>query len=112
LGFKVSTDVNGVLMRIQKNENRALPALSMQVLKDCNYYCKQDQGGLIASSLTASDLNSGILIWDTKYANRQYWLPATSTDVNANASYMWCHKAYNRFGKSWGILLQKLFEEG
>ena len=44
--------------------------------------------------------------------NRQYWLPTACTDVNSNAAYMWCHKAYDRFHEDWEKLLQKLLEEG
>ena len=42
----------------------------------------------------------------------QYYLGATSTDINANATKMWCQAAYARFGSDWETLLQKLLEEG
>lgn len=110
MSFKIKSDVHGTRAQIQSDVDRVLPILSAQILEDCNYFCKQDQGGLIDSSLIASDLQHGELIWNTMYANRQYWLPATCTDVNSNAAYMWCHKAYDRFGQDWSKLLQKLLE--
>ena len=91
--FEIETDIPGIKLQIRQAIDRALPVLAQQILKDCNYFCKQDQGGLINSSLIASNVESGDLIWDTVYANRQYWLPTACTDVNSNAAYMWCHKA-------------------
>ena len=108
--FEIVTDMPGIKAQIKADTKRVLPALSQQILKDCNYFCKQDQSGLIDSSLTASRPEDGDLIWDTLYANRQYWLPATCTDVNSNAAYMWCHKAYDTYGQDWERLLQKLLE--
>lgn len=110
--FEIETDMSGVRAQVKAAIDRALPILAQQILEDCNYFCKQDQDTLIDSSLTASDISNGDLIWDTVYANRQYWLPAACTDVNSNASYMWCHKAYDRFHEDWEKLLQKLLEEG
>lgn len=112
MDFEIISDIQGVQAHIQADIERVLPILSQQILKDCNYFCKQDQGGLISSSLTSSDLEHGNLIWNTVYANRQYWLPATVTDVNSHAAYMWCHKAFNKFGRDWEMLLQKLLEGG
>lgn len=109
--FEIETDIPGIKLQIRQAIDRALPVLAQQILKDCNYFCKQDQGGLINSSLIASNVESGDLIWDTVYANRQYWLPTACTDVNSNAAYMWCHKAYDRFHDDWEKLLQKLLEE-
>ena len=109
-GFEIHTDMAGVKTQVSADIDRVLPILSQQILKDCNYFCKQDQGGLIDSSLIASRPEEGDLVWDTVYANRQYWLPATCTDINSNAAYMWCHKAYDRFGDDWQRLLQKLLE--
>ena len=105
---EIETDKRGIRASVRADIDRVLPALTEQILQDCNYFCKEDQGGLIASSITASDIPNGDLIWDTLYANRQYWLPATSRDVNPNAAYMWCHKAYDRFHKDWEELVQRL----
>ena len=112
MNFEVSMDIAGIEADIQADIGRALPILSQQILQDCNYFCKQDQGGLIASSLSKSDLAHGELIWDTAYAAMQYYLGTASHDVNPHATKMWCEKAYSRFGREWEALLQRLIENG
>lgn len=112
MNFEVSMDIAGIEADIQADIGRALPILSQQILQDCNYFCKQDQGGLIASSLSKSDLEHGELIWDTAYAAMQYYLGAASHDVNPHATKMWCEKAYAHFGREWETLLQRLLENG
>ena len=109
--FEIETDIPGIKLQIRQAIDRALPVLAQQILNDCNYFCKQDQSDLINSSLIASNIDDGDLIWYTVYANRQYWLPTACTDFNSNAAYMWCHKAYDRFHEDWEKLLQKLLEE-
>ena len=77
-----------------------LPNLSKEILDDCNYYCKEDTGALIASSESDSDLAHGHLVWDAAaqngyvYAARQHYIiPTARTGVNPNASWMWTHVA-------------------
>lgn len=112
MDLEINTDSFAIKVQVETDIKRVLPILSQQILQDCNYFCKQDQGGLIASSQTASNLEEGTLIWNTVYAVMQYYLGATSTDINANATKMWCQAAYARFGADWEALIQKLLEEG
>lgn len=91
-------------------EGKALLIASEQVLKDCNYYCKQDQGTLITSSITHSQLEKGKLIWKTPYAKKQYYLQTANTDVNSNASWMWCHKAKAAHSKEWKKVFDTVFK--
>lgn len=111
LQFEIETDRAGLRAVVRNDIRRALPILSQQILADCNYFCKQDQSGLINSSITASDIDHGDLVWDTAYAAMQYFLPSAVKDVNPNAASMWCHKACEVYGKDWEKLLQKLLEE-
>lgn len=111
-GVEVVTDLSALKLRVKSDIDRILPQLTEQILKDCNYFCKQDQGTLISSSLTASDIQHGDIIWDTVYAAMQYYLPAAVKDVNPNATAMWCHKAYETYGDAWQKQLQKLVEGG
>lgn len=90
-------------------EGKALLIASEQVLKDCNYYCKQDQGTLISSSITHSQLEKGKLIWKTPYAKKQYYLQTAHSDVNSNASWMWCHKAKAAHSKEWKKVFDTVF---
>ena len=79
-----------------------------QVLKDSNYFCRQDQKGLINSSIVSSRPADGVLIWNTPYARAVYYTGEPSTDKNPNASLMWFHKAQAEFGKDWTVLAEKL----
>lgn len=103
----VETDRAAIRAQVETGIEQALPILSEQVLKDCNNYCKEDQGTLISSSQSASDVQKGNLVWDTPYAAKQYYLPAASHDVNPNAASMWCHKAYDAHHDDWSETLQK-----
>ena len=78
MNLEINTDSFAVKAQIEADIKRVLPVLSQQILQDCNYFCKQDQGGLIASSQTASNFEEGTLIWNTVYAVMQYYLGATS----------------------------------
>lgn len=111
MSFTVTFDKSACAARIREAaEGRALFITSEQVLKDCNYYCKQDQGTLIDSSITHSVLEKGRLIWRTPYAKRQYYLNAANTDVNANAVWMWCHKAKAKHKKDWNKIYDTAFK--
>lgn len=76
--------------------------LSSQILKDCNYFCKEDTGLLIISSHEHSDLKRGRLVWQTPYAARQYYEIRTAyKDVNPNATWRWVEVAKRAFLKDW-----------
>lgn len=104
--------VNGTNIRLEFSRlvDRKMGILAMQILKDCNYFCRQDQGTLIASSYIASQPNDGKLVWDTPYAKRMYFTGQASKDVNQNAEIMWCEKARARFGGDWEVLANKLMK--
>ena len=94
-------------MRIAYNVNQAwkgiLPQLSEEILNDCNQYCKMDTGNLIASSYIHSKLDEGKLIWQTRYARRQYWAIRTAITDNGNpkATWKWCEAAKKQHLKQW-----------
>jgi glutamine cyclotransferase len=75
--------------------------LSRQALADCNRYCKVDSGKLKASSLTASDLQRGRLIWKSDYARSAYYSEGANRDKNPLAGKMWAHKAALLNRKRW-----------
>lgn len=87
-----------------------LPLLSNEILNDCNLYCKEESGALIASSLIHSKLKKGKLIWQTPYARRQYWEIRTAyTDSNPNASWKWCEVAKQNHFPQWQQQANALF---
>ena len=110
-GCKIEFDAKAIGARVKKGIKLGVAPLMEQVLKDSNFYCRQDQGTLIASSQIASRPKDGVLIWDTPYAKRVYFTGEPSKDVNANASLMWFHKAQNQHCNEWAALAQKLVKE-
>lgn len=108
----VTLDRARVKARIKAGIDKMIPAVTEQALADCNYFAKRDQGTLIESSETASDIQNGELVWNTPYAKKQYYTGTPSKDVNPNASLMWCEKAKDTYGGDWQKIAQKQFEEG
>lgn len=91
LDVRVDLDI-GKLQSKRKNATKAAQMqLDQDVLKDSNYYAPQDKSNLIGSSLIASKIGQGELIWDTKYAKRLYYNPQYnfSKDKNPNAQGLW-----------------------
>lgn len=95
--FKVKVDVDE--SKLQSKRRNATKGAQMQldqdVLKDSNYYAPQDESHLINSSIRASQIGKGKLIWDTKYARRLYYNPqySFSKDKNPNARGLWFEAA-------------------
>ena len=62
-----------IAMKIRAAADKAVGIVSVQILADCNGYCPQDQdGALINSSVTFSDIPRGNLVWSTPYARYLY----------------------------------------
>lgn len=98
---------------IRQWDEKTLPALSEQILTDCNEYCKEDTGALIASSKLHSEPQKGRLVWSTPYARRQYWeIRGASHDVRPQASWRWCLKGKQLHLSTWRKLAQKLYRGG
>lgn len=103
-------DMVGILDSIEQANCEAIAIMGEQVLADSNYYCKKDQSMLIDSSLSNSDLESGVIVWDTPYAQRQYYLESAHTDKNPNAQMMWAHKARDVYVDQWLEVYKKAFK--
>ena len=101
--IKISTSEVGA--KVQGAWDKALRALSGQVLNDCNQYCKVDQTALRSSSYAHSQLNNGRLIWATPYAKRQYW--AIPTALTPGTSWKWCEVAKSKHKGDWEKIAQK-----
>ena len=108
----IDIDVPKITRKVKKAWEKGLPQLSEEILNDCNQYCKEKTGALIASSYTASKPEKGELVWDTVYAARQYYeIPTAHTDVNPNASWKWCEVAQAKHGEQWNKQAQQLLKE-
>ena len=109
---KINIQRHAVVAKINGAFQASLPQLSEEILNDCNQYCKEDTGMLIASSLTHSRPQEGTLIWQTPYARRQYWAIRTAfKTVNSNATWRWCEYAKQRFLQKWNRQAQRLLED-
>lgn len=58
MGSRVQITINRsrISARINAGINKMIPAVAEQALADCNYFARRDQGTMIESSETASDL--------------------------------------------------------
>ena len=99
---KVDVDTLKIQAKMDHAWKQGLEMLSSQILRDCNRYCKEDTGMLIASSQIHSDLKNGKLVWQTPYAARQYYEIRTAyKDVNSEASWRWCEVARTNHLERW-----------
>lgn len=110
--IRVIHDLAAIQARILNASDRAQAVLTEQVVKDSNYYCRQDQGTLIASSQTASDFARGLAVWDTPYAKRVFYTGNPSKAVNQHAELMWVEKARSEHVRDWQAIAQKALREG
>ena len=100
-----------VQARVNDAFRRGLPLLTATVRDDCNQYCKEDTGMLIASSMVHTVLSEGKVIWQTPYAKRQYWAIRTAFhDVNPKATWKWAHEAKSHCMEQWERQAQRLME--
>ena len=108
----VNISENKIQIKMDNVWNNGLAKLSSEILNDCNQYCKEDTGMLIASSYIHSKLDEGKLIWQTPYARRQYYAIRTAhTDVNSQARWKWANYAKSRHLRQWTRQAQRIMEE-
>lgn len=109
--IKINIPRHAIEAKVQADFDRHLPELSEEILNDCNQYCKEDTGTLIASSLVHSLPQEGKLIWQTPYARRQYWEIRTAyKTVNPGATWRWCETAKRLHLAKWQRQAQRLME--
>lgn len=111
MAVRINISENKIQIKMDNTWNNGLAMLSSEILNDCNQYCKEDTGMLIASSYIHSKLDEGKLIWNTPYARRQYYKIRTAhTDVNPQARWKWAHFAKSVHMKQWARQAQKIME--
>ena len=99
---KININKPAVAAKVETAFKKGLPQLSEEILNDCNEYCKEDTGTLIASSHVHSKPQEGKLIWQTPYARQQYWAIRTAIpQPNAKATWKWCEAAKKQHLKQW-----------
>lgn len=102
---KIQISTQQVQAKVKTAWDKGLYALSSEILADCNEYCKEDQGMLIASSNIKSRPQEGKLIWETPYARRQYW--EIKTSLRPGRTWKWCETAKHKWLSRWKRLAEK-----
>lgn len=109
--MKISINRHAVEARVMGAFKAGLSVLAGEIRDDCNQYCKEDTGMLIASSMVHSRLDQGRIIWQTPYARRQYWEIRTAYQtVNPNAQWRWAEAAKRYHMHDWERQAQRLLE--
>jgi len=111
MSVRVTFNKTAVRARVHAASEKALPIMTNEFLKDANYYCREETGELIRSSLRASEPEKGIAIWDTDYARKVYYTGRPSIDTNPNASLMWAHKAHTLHKDKYRRIYDKVVKE-
>ncbi len=136
----VTVNINSarIAAKISAAGNRAVATIAQTILDDINEYVPDDQGQLIASSETHSDIEHGTLVWATPYARYLYHGvlmvdPATGSayaregqtkvvaspevqlkfdkHTNPKAGSHWCERAYADKHEEWQEQYQAAFKE-
>ena len=107
----VTLDKEAVKARVEAAAQKCTAVFANELLKDANFYCREDSGELIRSSIRASKPEEGLLIWDTPYAKRMYFTGRPVTDRNPNASLMWVHRAANENKDKYIRMLKKIIKQ-
>ena len=96
-----------IIRRFEDRNSLAVAALSQQILKDSNFYCPLKTGTLQKSAIINTVLGSGLVIWRTPYARRQYYGVNFdhSKSANPNACAKWFEAAKARKMKDWEKLV-------
>lgn len=110
--MNVDVQINGpdMLLSADRALNLAVKAVANTALRNCNYYCKHDSKALINSSIIHSDMGSAELKWVTPYAEYQYYLPNTRTDINPHAAPHWCEVAEKNHKEQWQAVFKRVYD--
>ena len=112
MSVKVTLNKAAVNARVQATSAKGTFIMANELLKDANYYCREDTGELIRSAINASQPEKGLLIWNTPYAKKMYYIGSPSKDRNPNASLQWADRAAKENKDKYNRMLQKLVDQG
>lgn len=87
--------------------HKAQIKLDAQVLADSNFYCPLKEGELQKSAIIDTVIGSGLVVWRTPYARRQYYGVNFdhSQQKNPNACAKWFEAAKARKMQQWEKLV-------
>lgn len=129
-------DISRLLSNADIATKEAVAFMAEQIQKDSNKFAPKDHSMLIDSSINNSDLENGLIVWDTPYARYLYygvlmvgkngspWAKAGErkkvkkpevpldfdTSKNPNAGKMWYHRAKDVNFKKWEKSFKQTFK--
>ena len=137
MSVTINFDISHFLSSADIATEEAVAAVAKQIRDDSNALAPKDVGDLISSSLNNSDLENGLVVWDTPYAQYLYygvlmvgkngspWAKAGEkkkkkdpetplkydTSKNPNAGKMWYHRAKDVNFKKWETAFKQKFKD-
>lgn len=102
--FNTKTVVNdaGIKADIEAKAKQVQAPLDALIMADSNYFCPLKTGKLQQSAIINSHIGSGVLIWRTPYARRQYYdYHKPPYQPNPNACGKWVEAAKARWLEKW-----------
>lgn len=108
-------DEQATKARISAAVHKAQSKLDQQVINDSNFYCplRAAQGGTLQkSAIINTVIGSGLVVWKTPYAHRQYYGVNFdhSKNANPNACAKWFEAAKARKMEQWRKLVDDTIE--
>lgn len=102
--FKANTaiDTAAIANKYNKKLQKIQAPLDSLIMADSNYFCPLKTGKLQQSVIINSKIGSGVLIWRTPYARRQYYdYHKPPYQPNPNACGQWVKAAKARWFDKW-----------
>ena len=102
--FNTKTVLNdaGIKADIEAKARQVQAPLDALIMADSNYFCPLKTGKLQQSAIINSRIGSGVLIWRTPYARRQYYdYHKPPYQPNPNACGKWFEAAKARWLEKW-----------
>ena len=104
IAFSTKTKLSGAEIRadIEARAKRTQAPLDALILQDSNFFCPIKTGKLQQSAIINSRIGSGLLVWRTPYARRQYYeYSKPPYQPNPNACGKWFEAAKARWRGKW-----------
>lgn len=108
----IDIDPDKIAAQIEANIDAGMPILTSEILKSTNQYVKRDQDTLMNSALTATDFERGTIIYNTKYARRQYYTGKARRLKNQHATTRWFRVAKMRHSDEWAEQAATILTKG
>lgn len=113
MGVKIDIDPDDISDGIEAQIDAGVPILTSEILKDVNLFVKRDQDTMMNSAQTATDFDNGVIVYNTKYARRQYYTgKARNRDKYPRATTRWFRVAKDLHRDQWAEQAQVILTNG